>query len=271
MTSLHDAIRRNCHLADGIYVSKQQHTLSYPSDGNALCYQLEDNSFWFRHRNACILEVVRAFPPDGPFLDVGGGNGFTSRALQEAGHDVILIEPGRDGAQNARTRGVTTVVCSTIEDLDLPDEQAGAIGMFDVIEHLPDDVSLLRYAAAKLRRGGHLFMTVPAGKILWSHEDDSAGHFRRYSRRELGKRVEAMGLRVNYISYFFSFLVVPIFLFRSLPSMLGFRNTRVTMKTYRREHGGSSVFRPLMNRELTRVRCGKTIPFGSSLILAAEK
>lgn len=153
-------------MSDGIFVVPNTPKLSYPEEGNALCFQLEEKSFWFRHRNQCILEAVRQFPSPDPLLDVGGGNGFTSRALQEAGYDVILVEPGPAGAQNARARGVSMVICSTLQDLDLPDGQIGAIGMFDVLEHIKDDLEILRYAHAKLVRNGRLYLTVPAGSLL---------------------------------------------------------------------------------------------------------
>ncbi len=34
------------------------------------------------------------FPPDGPFLDIGGGNGFVAKGLLAAGFSCILVEPG---------------------------------------------------------------------------------------------------------------------------------------------------------------------------------
>lgn len=271
MGSILEAIRCRCVLSDDIYVGKASPALSYPLDGNRLCYQLEEHSFWFHHRNLCLLELVKAFPFTGTFLDVGGGNGFTSHALQKAGHDVILIEPGSEGARNARMRGVETVVCSTVEELELPDQQAGAVGMFDVLEHLREDEAMLRYLATKLRPGGRLFLTVPAGRMLWSHEDVTAGHFRRYSLHDLCLRVERAGLHVQYVSYFFSFIVLPILILRSLPSALSLRSKHPPMPTYRREHKGRGFFKPFMNYELTRIRQKKKIPIGSSLILTAER
>ena len=63
---------------DGIYYSKQVEekaesgkkkvesvAISYPEEGNEACFQIEDQSFWFRHRNDCIRELVRHFPPRG--------------------------------------------------------------------------------------------------------------------------------------------------------------------------------------------------------------
>jgi hypothetical protein len=78
----------------GIWFARRQERVSYPDQGNAACLAVEDRSFWFRHRNGCIVSLVRRFPPEGVFLDIGGGNGFVSRGLTAAGVTCALVEPG---------------------------------------------------------------------------------------------------------------------------------------------------------------------------------
>ena len=51
--------------ADGIFRAADSGAISYPEEGNEACFEVEDRSFWFRHRNACITEMVRNFPPEG--------------------------------------------------------------------------------------------------------------------------------------------------------------------------------------------------------------
>jgi hypothetical protein len=80
---------------------------------------VEDSSFWFAHRNSCILEAIKLFPPRGEFFDVGGGNGYVERAIQESGIDVVLVEPGLAGVRNALHRGVRQVVRATLDDAGL--------------------------------------------------------------------------------------------------------------------------------------------------------
>ena len=52
---------------DGIYYAAASEAISYPEVGNKACFEVEDQSFWFRHRNDCIRELVRNFPPRGHF------------------------------------------------------------------------------------------------------------------------------------------------------------------------------------------------------------
>jgi hypothetical protein len=62
-------IANNLELVDGTWVSSNRLDISYPNEGNELCSCLEEDSFWFRHRNNCIIETVKQFPPG----DRGGG------------------------------------------------------------------------------------------------------------------------------------------------------------------------------------------------------
>ena len=100
--------------ATGIWVSKEQESVSYPDQGNEDCFQIEDGSFWFEHRNRIILDLVANFPPHGYFFDIGGGNGFVSRALQMAGWQTVLVEPG-SGAFNASKRGQSQGIQATLD------------------------------------------------------------------------------------------------------------------------------------------------------------
>jgi hypothetical protein len=51
---------------EGIYYNRERvGEISYPVKGNEACFEVEDQSFWFRHRNDCIRELVRSFPPRG--------------------------------------------------------------------------------------------------------------------------------------------------------------------------------------------------------------
>ena len=74
--------------------------------------------------------------------------------------------------------------------------------LFDVIEHVADDVALLVEARAVLRAGGHVVVTVPAGPRLWTTYDEVIGHKRRYDRDVLISALTRAGLRVRYVSYF---------------------------------------------------------------------
>jgi len=259
----------------GVWVARDQSDVSYPSDGNEASFAVEDASFWFRHRNDVIAHLVNNLSPGETFFDIGGGNGCVSHALQERGIDVALVEPGPAGAHNAVSRGVGTVIQSTLDDAGFTPDSLPSAGMFDVLEHIESDHAFLRSIHRFLAPNGMLYITVPAYQGLWSVDDVHAGHFRRYTSSSLESQLNAAGFDVIYGGYLFAFLVAPIFFFRSLPSRLGIRK-KVTASTTRREHSqGGGLLGAVVDRclglELNRIGKRKRIPFGSSCIAVARK
>ena len=262
---------------DGIWYSERRSSISYPESGNGKCFELEDTSFWFNHRNRCIVELLNSFPPDGVFFDVGGGNGCVSLAIQEAGWPVALVEPGMYGVKNARERGIDTVISSTFEDAGFLEGTMPAAGIFDVLEHVADDLGFLQSLAHSLTKDGRLYLTVPALHGLWSAEDDEAGHYRRYTCKSLGRTLEQAGFKLDYLTYFFTFLPFPIFLLRSLPYRFGrSRPAPSVAQRNRAEHAAPKgplnlTLQALMDRELVNIRSGSKMVIGSSCLAAAKK
>lgn len=261
---------------DGIYYSKSTSDISYPEDANEMYVQIEENSFWFKHRNAIIEAGVKKYCADKVFFDVGGGNGFVSKGVQNAGVDVVLVEPGPMGAKNAKNRGVENVICSTLEDADFDENSIDAIGVFDVVEHIENDQLFLEKLNHFLQPKGYLFITVPAFNTLWSNEDKNVGHFKRYTRKSMNELLTKTGFEVVQSSYLFSILPMPIFLFKSIPSKLGFGKQKAGLKKRKNEHKQQSgilgrILNGIWSWELKRVQNGKGIFVGSTYYVIARK
>lgn len=187
----------------------------------------------------------------------------------------MLVEPGRLGVVNAKQRGLKCVVHSTLQDAGFASESLPSAGIFDVLEHIDSDREFLEMLHGYLRPNGHLYISVPAYRFLWSAEDVHAGHFRRYTIRTLKAVLQKTGFDIAYSSYLFSFLVPPIFLSRSIPSQLGIRRP-ATGDAVKKEHSkGSGLSSAIVNRclafELNRIQRGQSIPIGSSCIAVAMK
>ncbi len=257
---------------NGIWYAEKKTAISYPDEGNDACYQIEENSFWFRHRNNCIVELVKRFAPKDLFFDIGGGNGYVAKAIEKSGIETILVEPGERGCINARTRQLKNIICSTLEDAGFEKETIPAIGVFDVVEHFKDDIALLKLMQTYLRKNGNLFITVPAHEILWSNEDDDAGHFNRYTIKSLTKKLNEVGFEIAWSTYIFSVLPLPIFLLRSLPSRLGMHKNSGDISKHSNEHKSKgSVLDKVWDWELNRIKEQKSIPFGGSCLVVARK
>jgi SAM-dependent methyltransferase len=263
---------------DGIWYGVRDAHLSYPENGHDACFAVEDKSFWFNHRNDCILSVLKSFPPGGTLFDIGGGNGFVSLALARAGFDVALVEPGPRGAKHARARGLETVICATTGSAAFKPSSFPAAGLFDVIEHVAEDVAFLKSVRRLIRKGGRLYMTVPAYPFLWSHEDRAAGHLRRYSLKDLRGAAAEAGFETEFSSYIFRFLPAPIALLRSLPFRLGLtRSAEARMREAHvgRDHavrgGMMKKFSGFLFRsELGNLDAKKPMGFGGSCLVVAK-
>lgn len=269
----------NLHLKDdGIWYSQSIEPISYPEDGNQACYEVEDNSFWFIHRNKCIETLVKSFPPPklGPIFDIGGGNGFVTRGLELAGFDSVLVEPGSNGVLNAKRRGVKNIVCGTTLSAGFSEGALASVGLFDVVEHIEDDVGFLTSVFELIESDGYLYLTVPAYSWLWSNEDDIAGHYRRYTLSEISELVKAAGFDVEYSSYIFSFLPIPIFFLRSLPFKLRIMPNKTSQERLKKNHKLKKglfykAFNALLAIELKFIMSLRCLPFGGSCILVAQK
>jgi SAM-dependent methyltransferase len=272
------AIAPNIRMSpEGYWTAPAAARISYPAGGNDACFAVEDSSFWFGHRNACIREVLRQFPPSGTVFDIGGGNGCVAKVLQESGLDVVLVEPGASGAQNAVQRGIRQVICATLRDAGFIAATLPAAGLFDVVEHIEDDLGFLRNVHDLIAPGGRVYLTVPAHRWLWSHEDSMAGHFRRHSERSVRRLLENSNFVVEYLTAFFRFLPAATFAFRVLPFRLGLPQSHELQdaSALRRDHElqgtTASLLKWMMKKEVAAIRAGRRYRFGGSWLAVARK
>jgi SAM-dependent methyltransferase len=260
----------------GIWYSQKTSSVSYPDEGNNYCFKIEDDSFWFQHRNNCIVELVKNFPPQGEIFDVGGGNGYVSARLERNGFTTVLVEPGLNGVANAGKRELDNIICSTLENAGFKTESIPAIGLFDVVEHIKGDLEFLNVAHDLLVAKGRLYLTVPAYPFLWSGEDRIANHFKRYNKKSITEILQTSGFKIEYASYIFFFLPTLIFFLKVLPYRMGIRKKEKTPENLKREHRSQNkliriLISKLLGLEQGWINSKKRILFGSSLLIAASK
>jgi len=261
---------------NGIWFSQFEEDISYPEYLSNQFFLIEESSYWFQHRNNCIISAVNNYPPsDKTVFDVGGGNGLVSKCLQDNGYEAVLIEPNQDGVRNALKRGVNHIVCAPFSQQLFGEFKLSSVGVFDVLEHIKNDADFLGDISHQLENNGKLYITVPAFNFLWSNEDRDANHFRRYSRHSICNLLEQNGFTVEYFTYFFGFLPLPIYLLRTIPSQLGLRK-KMSREQTENEHGKSMRFcnrflAGLMKRELDRIKLHKQIRFGGSCLIVGKK
>jgi SAM-dependent methyltransferase len=189
-----------------------------PPDFEALA-AAEAGHFWFRERRRLIgtlaRRATRTLPPRPRLLEIGCGNGALLEVLAAAcpGAHVVGMDLFGGGL---RAAGRTASVVQA--DAAMPPFRAAfhLVGMFDVLEHVPDDVTVLRQARALLATGGCLLLTVPGHPALWSYADEAASHFRRYTRQGLARVLREAGYVVEYATHFMTAVAPLVWLGRRL-------------------------------------------------------
>jgi SAM-dependent methyltransferase len=172
---------------------------------------------WERARLQILEELLRKTAkdrelPNGIVVDIGCGDLFVARKFAHRWPDTnfIGIDTAFDESTLETLRNNIDVpnlhayasVNDAFASLSRP---ASVILLNDVIEHVPDDIEFLRSIVSSplFAPNTRLLITVPAFQSLWTRHDVFLGHYRRYSRDLLKRRVEAAGLRIARDGYFF--------------------------------------------------------------------
>lgn len=253
---------------------------AYSSKRQDKYFVLEDRSWWFKHRIKIFLMIGKHFFDKNKLIcDIGGSNGYNTKKFQDRGYDVKLIEPTKQACENAYKRGVKNICNKSFQDYR---ESIHQFLLLDVIEHIKDDRGFLRDIYDRVEDEGIGIISVPAYNALWSSEDVVDGHFCRYKKKTLKKILIDSGFQILYINYCFSFLWLPIYLFRHLKEKLPFikkvyerteyEEAKVTNEQFLEPRGIIGFLLKIsMFLELKKIRAGQRIPFGSSLFCVVKK
>lgn len=110
------------------------------------------------------MRAVHTISPDLPFraiLEVGGGQGgLTTLLYPHASVTNIDLEPKFADASCNKKANVDFLVGDATQ-LPFPDNSFDAVTMFDVLEHIPDDLAAIAEAQRVLRPGGYLLISTP--------------------------------------------------------------------------------------------------------------
>lgn len=76
----------------------------------------------------------------------------------------------------------------------------------EVLEHIEDDILFLNKINSLLIDHGQLILSVPARQKYWAKDDEIAGHYRRYEKQELNRKLIQTGFsQIEIVSYGYPF------------------------------------------------------------------
>lgn len=196
-------------------------------------------SHWYYVSKGRALRSMLRGVPTQSVLDVGAGSGVFSRSLlDERSERAVCVDPAYPRDWDELQNGKPIAFRRAINDCD-----ADLALMMDVLEHVEDDVGLLRDYARMLRPGAHVLMTVPAFQFLFSGHDLFLEHRRRYRRAQLVDVARAAGLEPVRSRFFFG-LIFPLVFAQRLTERMLVRSGRLAPKSSLHRHGA------LVNRAL---------------------
>ncbi|MBI3570212.1 MAG: class I SAM-dependent methyltransferase [Gammaproteobacteria bacterium] len=235
-----------------------------------LMREIEDRHWWFVVRRRIIGDMLDKieFPDGARILDAGCGTGGNLELLSHYGVPTGL-EMDETAANLARARNVANIAGGSFPDnLQFPKDSFNLVTFIDVLEHIEDDLGALLAARSILVAGGSLLITVPAFQFLWGTHDEMHHHKRRYRKERLADLITRSGFRLQYISYFNTFLFPMAVIARMAEKYIPFLGGQA----------GSNLPGPRVNSVLAAIfNCERKLlgrmrlPFGVSIIAIARK
>jgi SAM-dependent methyltransferase len=237
-------------------------------DRYAAAYRtLYQTHWWWRAREAAVLREVHRLLPVGSsynILDVGCGDGLLFDKLEPFGRvEGVELDPltlSSEGPWRDR------IHLGAFDETFQPAHRYDLILMLDVLEHLPDPAATLRHAKTLLADGGHVLVTVPAFRALWTSHDDLNHHVTRYTKTSFALLACSSSMHFERMRYLFQW---------TFPAKLAVRLKELLLGA---QPAPPSVPPTWINSFLAAAtRCEAAtigrlgLPFGSSLLAVGRK
>lgn len=148
------------------------------------------------------------------FLDVGCGTGEFVLKMAKLGYKGWGIDLGSHSVEVARKKVRNFEADIRYMDLMDVDRSFDLIFAFSVFEHIEDDVEAFAKVYEILNEDGYFIFSVPGNKNLLVAVDEAYGHFRRYNRDEIVKKLDQAGFEPiiiwswgpHFLSKFYRFM-----------------------------------------------------------------
>jgi len=244
---------------------------------------IEDRHFWFRARNKVIATVVSQITanlaPGYRVLEVGCGTGNVLRVLEQTCTNGVVMgmDLFTEGLQYARRR----TTCQMVQaDIHAPPftTQFHLISLFDVLEHLQDDMQVLRNVHTMLAQGGILLLTVPAHPSLWSYFDEASHHCRRYRVSKLESKLNNTGYQIEYLTQYMVSIFPLVWLGRRLKSLIDRRSSGSVDRTNALAQAelhitpvANGLLAFLLAQEARLIARRRRLPIGTSILAIARR
>lgn len=178
----------------------------------------QQNHWWFQARKKILDQIISScnFKKKIKILDFGSGSGVNIEMLKKYG-SIDVHE--KNNYARCKIKKKYRNIKNLYKSHNIKRNYYDLILAADVIEHVKYPSSLLKLLKRSLKKNGRLLITVPSYQFLFSKKDKVLGHYRRYNKKKL--KDEFKDFKIENISYFNSFLSLPIILITLLNKLFG--------------------------------------------------
>ncbi len=138
----------------------------------------------------------------GDILEVGAGIGNFTELLKEKGR-VTALDFNKDYIKILKKMLGGRAGFGDIEKgkYFFKNGKFDAIICMNVLEHIKNDEKALKNMFNLLKKGGRLILLVPAHSFAYSGLDHDLGHFRRYNRNMVERKMKMAGFKIEKAFY----------------------------------------------------------------------
>lgn len=231
--------------------------------------KVEKYHWWFVGRKKLLKSLLFSLKlqKNSITLDIGCGTGANLNTLELEGLYPIGLDQSIYAINLVREKYNYPLLVADVNKIPLKNKSIGLIIAMDIFEHLEDDSNGINESYRVLKEDGLLFLTVPAFKFLWGIQDKVTGHKRRYTKKDIMKKLEAAGFNILKSSYFNFFLFLPILFTRW---GIHFLNLKIASENEINFPPLNLLFKAIFSSEVSILKY-ISFPFGTSIFCIGRK
>lgn len=165
---------------------------------------IEQTHWYYAGKRALVrywLTATASVKSEEVLLDCGAGTGLFAKEMESLCR-VFVLDNHEEALRYLRTRFQPGQIISLAgNDVPLPDNSLDYVTALDVLEHVPDDASVVQTFRRLLKPGGLAVVTVPASMALWGDWDEALHHFRRYNKEQLAELFPGSEWSICHLNY----------------------------------------------------------------------